>query len=94
MNHALSKKNGLSWSIFLKFPTIFFLYRDAKQADVPEGGRLSVTCIASGAKPQAYIYWNSEPKLNNTTVRLLRYIYILQLHHILKQININRTIYK
>ena len=58
------------------FLVFFFFRREAKQADVPEGGRLSVTCIASGAKPQAYIYWNSEPKLNNTTVRLLRYIYI------------------
>ena len=55
--------------MFLNFPPFFSLYREAKQADVPEGGRLSVTCIASGAKPQAYIYWNSEPKLNNTTVR-------------------------
>ena len=54
---------------------IFFFHREAKQADVPEGGRLSVTCIASGAKPQAYIYWNSEPKLNNTTVRFLKYIF-------------------
>ena len=72
MNNALSKKKIFEWpklEYFLKFSTIFFLYRDAKQADVPEGGRLSVTCIASGAKPQAYIYWNSEPKLNNTTVR-------------------------
>ena len=58
------------------FLVFFFFCREAKQADVPEGGRLSVTCIASGAKPQAYIYWNSEPKLNNTTVRFLEYIYI------------------
>ena len=36
------------------------------QADVPEGGRLSVTCIAKGAKPQAHIYWNSEPELSRT----------------------------
>jgi hypothetical protein len=38
--------------------------KETNQADVPEGGRLSATCIAKGAKPQAYIYWNSEPELD------------------------------
>ena len=29
-----------------------------------EGDKLTVTCMASGAKPEAKIYWNSEPPLN------------------------------
>ena len=33
-------------------------------ADVDEGGKISITCIAKGAKPQAHIYWNSDPPLN------------------------------
>ena len=33
-------------------------------ADVDEGGKISITCIATGAKPQAHIYWNSDPPLN------------------------------
>ena len=41
--------------------------KEQNQADVPEGGRLSVTCIAKGAKPQAYIYWNSEPELSKVS---------------------------
>lgn len=41
--------------------------KEQEQADVPEGGRLSVTCIAKGAKPQAYIYWNSEPELSKVS---------------------------
>ena len=28
------------------------------------GDRMTVTCIAKGAKPEAKIYWNSEPPLN------------------------------
>ena len=40
---------------------------EQNRADVPEGGRLSVTCIAKGAKPQAYIYWNSEPELSKVS---------------------------
>eukprot|EP00094_Tigriopus_californicus_P006888 TCALIF_06634-PA protein Name:"Similar to HMCN2 Hemicentin-2 (Homo sapiens)" AED:0.02 eAED:0.03 QI:0/0.5/0.28/0.85/1/1/7/253/1111 len=31
---------------------------------IVEGGRVTVTCIARGAKPAAYIYWNSEPELD------------------------------
>ena len=38
--------------------------REASQPNVQEGARLSVTCIAKGAKPQAYIYWNSNPQFN------------------------------
>ena len=30
---------------------------------VYEGKNVTVTCIASGAKPPAYIYWNSDPEL-------------------------------
>ncbi len=33
---------------------------------VAEGGVMTVTCVARGAKPAAYIYWNSEPELNLT----------------------------
>ena len=33
-------------------------------ADIDEGGKISITCIAKGAKPQAHIYWNSDPPLN------------------------------
>ncbi len=44
--------------------------RDAGQADVPEGGRLTATCIASGSKPPAYIYWNSEPHLDMVSSKL------------------------
>ena len=33
-------------------------------ADVDEGGKIRITCIAKGAKPQAHIYWNSDPPLN------------------------------
>ena len=29
-----------------------------------KGGKVSVTCVAQGAKPAAYIYWNSEPELD------------------------------
>ena len=29
-----------------------------------EGDKMTVTCIAKGAKPEAKIYWNSEPPLN------------------------------
>ena len=46
--------------------------KEQNQADVPEGGRLSVTCIAKGAKPQAYIYWNSEPELSKVSQTLAR----------------------
>ena len=37
---------------------------EANEAAVDEGGKISITCIAKGAKPQAYIYWNSDPPLN------------------------------
>ena len=33
-------------------------------ADVDEGGKKRITCISKGAKPQAHIYWNSDPPLN------------------------------
>ena len=46
--------------------------KEKDRADVPEGGRLSVTCIAKGAKPQAYIYWNSEPELSKVSQTLAR----------------------
>ena len=49
--------------------------REATQADVPEGGRLSVTCIAKGAKPQAYIYWNSNPELNKVCNMIMMNIF-------------------
>ena len=49
--------------------------REATQADVPEGGRLSVTCIAKGAKPQAYIYWNSNPELNKVCNMIMMKIF-------------------
>ena len=47
--------------------------KEQNQADVPEGGRLSVTCIAKGAKPQAYIYWNSEPELSKVSKKKCQY---------------------
>ena len=47
--------------------------KEKDQADVPEGGRLSVTCIAKGAKPQAYIYWNSEPELSKVSKKKCLY---------------------
>ena len=47
--------------------------KEQNQADVPEGGRLSVTCIAKGAKPQAYIYWNSEPELSKVSKKKCLY---------------------
>ena len=31
---------------------------------VAEGGMMTVTCVAKGAKPEAYIYWNSEPPID------------------------------
>ena len=37
---------------------------EVNEAAVDEGGKISITCIAKGAKPQAYIYWNSDPPLN------------------------------
>ena len=46
--------------------------KEQNRADVPEGGRLSVTCIAKGAKPQAYIYWNSEPELSKVKLFALQ----------------------
>merc|ERR1712050_377796 len=42
--------------------------REASQPNVQEGARLSVTCIAKGAKPQAYIYWNSNPQFNKDDI--------------------------
>ena len=51
--------------------------KEKDRADVPEGGRLSVTCIAKGAKPQAYIYWNSEPELSKVSQTLRLHCYCL-----------------
>jgi hypothetical protein len=31
---------------------------------VAEGARVTVQCVAAGARPPAYIYWNSEPELD------------------------------
>ncbi len=43
---------------------------------VAEGGTMTVTCVARGAKPAAYIYWNSEPPLDLTnTVEEVSLIY-------------------
>ena len=37
---------------------------NATDNTVYEGKNVTVTCIASGAKPPAYIYWNSDPELS------------------------------
>ena len=42
-------------------------------ADIDEGGKISITCIAKGAKPQAYIYWNSEPELSKVSKKKCLY---------------------
>ena len=36
----------------------------ASSSAVDEGGRLTLTCVARGAKPPAYVYWNSEPAMD------------------------------
>ena len=34
-----------------------------------EGRKVTVRCVASGAKPAAEIYWNSEPEMDLSDVR-------------------------
>ena len=34
-----------------------------------EGRQVTVKCVASGAKPAAEIYWNSEPEMDLSNVR-------------------------
>lgn len=35
---------------------------------VYEGTNVTVTCIATGAKPSAYIYWNSDPEISQDDI--------------------------
>ena len=40
----------------------FSLVMEPDNNHIEEGGKISVTCTASQAKPAAFIYWNSDPK--------------------------------
>ncbi len=44
-------------------PSTLSMIGSHNSSDVFEGKNVTVTCVATGAKPPAYIYWNSDPEL-------------------------------
>ena len=44
-------------------PNSLSMFGSHNSSDVFEGKNVTVTCVATGAKPPAYIYWNSDPEL-------------------------------